>query len=151
MIKKEFLKYCNITEDQFSGKEMICGYLDLNSLTSIPRGFSPKIGGSLYLNGLTSIPVGFNPVVLYGDLHLTSLTHIPIGFNPRVGTENKSALLLKMVTSIPKEFNPIVSKLFLNSLLELPENWNPIYPDEIYITDDYKNVKPVLDFINFTF
>ena len=50
--------------------------LDLRSLTSIPDGFNPTVGGDLYLHSLTSIPVGFNPTV-GGYLFLNSLTSIP--------------------------------------------------------------------------
>ena len=60
------------------------GYLDLRSLTSIPKGFNPTVGGHLYLRSLTSIPKGFNPTV-GGDLDLRSLTSISKGFNPTVG------------------------------------------------------------------
>ena len=56
----------------------------LNSLTSIPEGFNPTVGGDLYLRSLTSIPEGFNPTV-GGYLYLNSLTSIPEGFNPTVG------------------------------------------------------------------
>jgi len=56
----------------------------LRSLTSIPEGFNPTVGGSLYLSSLTSIPEGFNPTV-GGNLYLRSLTSIPEGFNPTVG------------------------------------------------------------------
>jgi predicted peroxiredoxin len=41
----------------------VCGYLDLGSLTSIPDGFNPTVGGDLDLGSLTSIPDGFNPTV----------------------------------------------------------------------------------------
>lgn len=44
---KEFCKLHNLTEDQFYGKEKIEGSLDLSSLTSIPAGFNPTVGGSL--------------------------------------------------------------------------------------------------------
>jgi hypothetical protein len=47
-----------LTEDQFFGREE-CSSLDLNSLTSIPEGFNPTVGGSLDLRSLTSIPEGF--------------------------------------------------------------------------------------------
>jgi len=50
--------------------------LDLRSLTSIPDGFNPTVGGDLYLHRLTSIPDGFNPIV-GGYLFLNSLTSIP--------------------------------------------------------------------------
>ena len=49
--------------------------LDLSSLTSIPEGFNPTVGGSLDLRSLTSIPEGFNPTV-GGSLYLRSLTSI---------------------------------------------------------------------------
>ena len=81
---KEFCKQHGITEDQFSGKEKIEGGLDLRSLTSIPEGFNPTVGGYLDLRSLTSIPEGFNPTV-GGYLYLRSLTSIPEGFNPTVG------------------------------------------------------------------
>ena len=77
-------KKYNLSEDQFTGKENVGGYLYLSSLTSIPEGFNPTVGGSLYLRSLTSIPEGFNPTV-GGYLDLSSLTSIPEGFNPTVG------------------------------------------------------------------
>jgi hypothetical protein len=84
MKKEKFLKEHNMSEEQFSGKEKIEGSLDLRSLTSIPEGFNPTVGGYLYLGSLTSIPEGFNPTV-GGYLDLRSLTSIPEGFNPTVG------------------------------------------------------------------
>ena len=42
-------KKYNLSEDQFTGKENVGGYLYLSSLTSIPEGFNPTVGGSLYL------------------------------------------------------------------------------------------------------
>ena len=88
MKKEEFIKYCkeqgyNLTDDQFSGREKIEGCLDLDSLTSIPEGFNPVVGGYLNLRSLTSIPEGFNPVVGY-NLWLDSLTEIPENFNPLI-------------------------------------------------------------------
>ena len=56
----------------------------LRSLTSIPEGFNPTVGGDLDLRSLTSIPEGFNPTV-GGNLYLGGLTSIPEGFNPTVG------------------------------------------------------------------
>ena len=99
MTKQEFLKKTGLTEDQFYGKETYQGYLDLESLTSIPEGFNPTVGGSLYLRSLTSIPEGFNPTV-GGYLDLRSLTSIPEGFNPTVG----GYLDLESLTSIPEGF-----------------------------------------------
>ncbi|MBO7217728.1 MAG: hypothetical protein J6V50_03410, partial [Clostridia bacterium] len=84
MTPKQFIKKYNLTEEQFSGKEEIDSWLDLSSLTSIPEGFNPTVGGSLDLSSLTSIPEGFNPTV-GGWLDLSSLTSIPEGFNPTVG------------------------------------------------------------------
>jgi hypothetical protein len=51
---KEFCKKHNITENQFKGIDKIEGNLDLRSLTSIPEGFNPTVGGYLHLpKGLT--------------------------------------------------------------------------------------------------
>jgi len=83
----------------------------LDSLTSIPKGFNPTVGGGLYLSSLTSIPEGFNPTV-GGDLNLRSLTSIPEGFNPTVG----GYLYLPSLTSIPEGFNPTVGgELYYNN------------------------------------
>ena len=130
MTKEKFLEYCkeqgyNLTDDQFSGKERIDCTLYLDSLTSIPKGFNPVVGGDFYLDSLTSIPKGFNPEVR-GDLYLGSLTSIPKGFNPKVG-----------------------GSLILNSLTSLPEGFNPLIKGDIYIIDDDVNIKPILEFINF--
>ncbi len=84
MNKKEFIKKYGLTEQQYSGVEKIENDLYLRSLTSIPEGFNPTVGGYLDLGSLTSIPEGFNPTV-GGDLYLRSLTSIPEGFNPTVG------------------------------------------------------------------
>lgn len=81
---KEFCEKASITEKQFSGEEKIEGSLDLESLTSIPKGFNPTVGGYLDLRSLTSIPRGFNPTV-GRSLDLRSVTSIPRGFNPTVG------------------------------------------------------------------
>jgi len=118
--KSEFLKRYNLTEEEFIGKLKI-GYLDLSSLTSIPEGFNPTVGGSLDLRSLTSIPEGFNPTV-GGSLDLRSLTSIPEGFNPTVGGD----LNLSSLTSIPEGFNPTVGGyLDLSSLTSIPEGFNP--------------------------
>ncbi len=91
--KLEFLKKYNLTEDQFLGKEEIIGYLDLESLTSIPEGFNPTVGGYLDLESLKSIPEGFNPTV-GGYLDLSSLKSIPEGFN-KANYENKNTAFIK--------------------------------------------------------
>ena len=46
---KDFCSKANITINQFYGKEKINGSLDLRSLTSIPEGFNPTVGGCLDL------------------------------------------------------------------------------------------------------
>ena len=126
MTKEQFIKYCNITDDQFSGREKIEGNLNLVDLTSIPEGFNPKVGDGLYLNRLTSIPEGFNPVV-GGILNLNSLTSISEGFSPVVG-----------------------GKLLLGSLTEIPENWNPTNINEnIHIGRFIFDIKTTIKFMNF--
>src|ERR1035437_8068122 len=47
--QKDFCERNNISQDQFFGKEKIIGCLDLSSLTSIPKGFNPTVGGYLDL------------------------------------------------------------------------------------------------------
>jgi len=118
---KKFCKKHDLTENQFYGIDKIEGDLDLSSLTSIPEGFNPIVGGWLDLSSLTSIPVGFNPTV--GDcLVLSGLTSIPVGFNPTVG----GWLDLSSLTLIPEGFNPIVGGwLVLRSLTSIPDGFNP--------------------------
>jgi hypothetical protein len=122
------LKY-NLTENQFYGTEKITGDLYLESLTSIPIGFNPVVGGYLDLRSLTSIPIGFNPFV-GGNLYLRSLTSIPIGFNPVVGGN----LDLESLTSIPIGFNPVVGGyLYLESLTSIPIGFNPVVGGYLYL------------------
>jgi len=45
--QKDFCTKHNLTEDQFFGKEKFLGHLYLSSLTSIPKGFNPTVGGDL--------------------------------------------------------------------------------------------------------
>jgi hypothetical protein len=119
---KNFCEKHRITENQFFGKEIINRSLFLSSLTEIPEGFNPTVGGSLYLQLLTEIPNGFNPTV-GGSLDLESVKEIPQGFNPIVG----GYLDLRLLTEIPEGFNPIVGgSLILKSLTEIPEGFNPI-------------------------
>ena len=121
MEKEQFKKQFNLTENQFKGIDKVEWSLDLRSLTSIPEGFNPTVGGYLYLGSLTSIPEGFNPTV-GGNLYLGSLTSIPEGFNPTVG----GYLYLGSLTSIPEGFNPTVGgNLYLGSLISIPEGFNP--------------------------
>jgi len=130
MNKEQFKKQYNLTEEQFTGKQIVEGYLDLYSLTSIPEGFNPTVEANLNLSGLTSIPKGFNPTV-GGDLYLSSLTSIPEGFNPTVGGD----LDLSGLTSIPKGFNPTVEEgLYLNSLTSIPKGFNPTVGGDLYLS-----------------
>ena len=85
---------------------------DLNSLTNIPEGFNPTVGGSLWLSGLKTVPEGFNPVV-EGNLYLTNVTTLPNGFSPTVG----GYLDLDRLREFPDDFNPIVrGRMFLGAL-----------------------------------
>jgi hypothetical protein len=45
---EKFCKKHNLTIDQFHGKEPITGDLDLRSVTALPDGFNPTVGGYLY-------------------------------------------------------------------------------------------------------
>ena len=54
MTVKQFCKRYSLTEDQFYGREGYDGGLALSSLTSIPEGFNPTVGGWLDLSSLTS-------------------------------------------------------------------------------------------------
>jgi hypothetical protein len=59
---KNFCAKYGITEKQFFGKEKIGGSLDLGSVTSIPQGFNPTVGGSLDLrSGLKANKTSLDP------------------------------------------------------------------------------------------
>ena len=47
--QKEFCERYGITMEQFRGEAKIPGWLDLRSVTSIPDGFNPTVGGYLDL------------------------------------------------------------------------------------------------------
>ena len=133
---KAFCKMYNLTEAQATGKEKIYSSLDLRSVTSIPEGFNPTVGGSLYLRSVTSIPEGFNPTV-GGWLDLSSVTSIPEGFNPTVG----GSLYLRSVTSIPEGFNPTVGGwLDLSSVTSIPEGFNPTVGGSLYLRSGEKYI-----------
>ena len=59
-----FCKKHGLTEDQFHGRAEYSGSLDLSSLTSIPDGFNPTVGGSLYLSSGLSAPTTPAPQLL---------------------------------------------------------------------------------------
>jgi len=48
--KQDFCTANNLSEAQFNGTEKVVGYLDLSSVTAIPDGFNPTVGGSLDLS-----------------------------------------------------------------------------------------------------
>ena len=50
MTLKGFCKKYNLTEDEATGKKEIGGYLYLSSVTSLPEGFNPTVGGYLDLS-----------------------------------------------------------------------------------------------------
>jgi hypothetical protein len=100
---KEFCENYGITKEQFLGIKPIEGGLYLDSVTELPAGFNPTVGGWLNLRSVTELPAGFNPTV--GDgLNLPSVTKLPAGFNPIVGGD----LNLRSVTELPAGFNPTV-------------------------------------------
>ena len=140
---KNFCEKHGITEEQFFGKEVIERGLDLSSLTEIPKGFNPTVGGSLNLYLLTEIPDGFNPTV-GGSLFLGSLKQIPNGFNPTVG----GSLFLGSLKQIPNGFNPTVGgSLNLYSLTEIPDGFNPTvgeYLDLSSLTEIPKGFNPTV-------
>ena len=86
MTEEQFKKQYNLTEDQFVGKELIKGNLNLYPITTLPEGFNPTVGRNLYLYSVTTLPEGFNPTV-GGNLNLPSVKTLPEGFNPTVGRD----------------------------------------------------------------
>jgi hypothetical protein len=106
---KNFCKQFQITEDQFYGKEVIEGFLNLqwypngDRVQTVPDGFNPIVTYFLDMDCVTTIPAGFNPTV-GGHLDLSSVKTLPAGFNPTVGGD----LWLRSVTTIPEDFNPFV-------------------------------------------
>jgi hypothetical protein len=122
---KEVIEFCKkhgLTEDQFYGREKYEGSLYLHSVTSVPEGFNPTVGGWLDLERVTSIPAGFNPTV-GGWLDLRSVTSVPAGFNPTVG----GWLDLRSVTSIPDRLKDANRKRTGNAI---------VWPDGKYIKAD---------------
>jgi hypothetical protein len=99
----QLLKAAKSDFEALMNGQKYCNSLCLEKLTSIPAGFSPKVGSTLYLVNLTSIPEWFSPVV-GRDLCLHGLTSIPTGFNPKVGQD----LYLNSIRQLPKLFHPRV-------------------------------------------
>jgi hypothetical protein len=132
---KEFCEKYEITEEQFLGIKPIENGLNLPSVTELPAGFNPTVGGSLYLRSVTELPAGFNPTVS-GDLYLNSVTELPAGFNPTVG----GGLNLPSVTELPVGFNPTVGGgLNLDSVTKLPAEFNPTVGGGLYVNGKYTN------------
>ena len=77
MNKEQFKQKYNLTEDQFLGKEEIKGDLYIGSVTSLPDGFNPTVGGDL--------DIGSD---LKAKAKWTKLT-TPIIKNPIVWPDNK--------------------------------------------------------------
>jgi hypothetical protein len=126
---KEFCEKYGITKEQFLGIDPIERSLYLRSVTELPAGFNPTVGGGLYLNTVTELPAGFNPTVTV-DLDLRSVTELPAGFNPTVG----GYLDLRSVTELPAGFNPTVGGyLDLDSVTELPAGFNPTVGGDLYL------------------
>jgi len=106
MSKTKIAQFCakhNMTANQFYGKEKIEGDLYLRSVTQLPDGFAPTVGGCLDLSSVTQLPDGFAPTV-GGGLDLRSVTQLPDGFAPTVG----GGLYLRSVTQLPDGFAPTV-------------------------------------------
>ena len=55
------------SEAQFTGQEKIEGNLDLSSLTSIPEGFNPTVGGYLYCPHTVNTKPWTNPILSWQD------------------------------------------------------------------------------------
>ena len=134
---KEFCKTYGLTVEQFYGREVYKGRLDLREVTKLPKGFNPTVGGSLDLRSLIEVPKGFNPTV-GGYLDLSSVTELPEGFNPTVG----GYLDLWNVKKLPEGFNPTVGgDLYLRSLTELPEWYITNKVKYSIFLKDYKSVE----------
>ena len=117
MTKEQFKKQFNLTEDQFLGKEIIKGNLDLSSVTTLPEGISLTVGGDLDLYSLTTLPKGIS-LTVGRSLFLNSLTTLPEGISLTVGGD----LSLSSVTTLPEGISLTVGRsLFLNSLTTLPK------------------------------
>ena len=117
MTKEQFKKQFNLTEDQFLGKEVIEGNLDLDSVTTLPKDISLTVGGDLYLRSVTTLPEGLS-LTVGGYLHLDSVTTLPEGISLTVGRD----LNLGSVTTLPEGLSLTVGgSLYLGSVTTLPK------------------------------
>jgi hypothetical protein len=137
---KKQLAFCtehNIYFDQFIGKDIIEGDLNINSVTELVKGFNPTVGGDLRMRSVTKLVKGFNPTVGL-SLHLDSVTELIEGFNPTVGGN----LTMDSVTKLVERFNPTVGgHLSLDSVTELVEGFNPTVGGHLFMDSVTKLVK----------
>jgi hypothetical protein len=121
---KKQLAFCTeheISFDQFIGKDIIEGDLDIDSVTELIEGFNPTVGGSLIMNSVTKLVKGFSPTV-GNSLHLDSVTKLVEGFNPTVG----GYLWMNSVKKLIEGFNPTVGgSLWMESVKKLIEGFSP--------------------------
>jgi hypothetical protein len=121
---KKQLAFCEkykISFDQFIGKDIIAGDLNMDSVTKLIKGFNPTIGGNLTLYSVTKLIKGFNPTV-GGCLSMDSVTKLIKGFNPTIG----GSLCMDSVTKLVKGFNPTVGgSLHMDSVTKLVKGFNP--------------------------
>jgi hypothetical protein len=157
---KKQLAFCtehNISFNQFIGKDIIEGDLDISSVTELIEGFNPTVGGCLWLNSVSKLVKGFNPTVggililhsvteliegfnptVGGTLDIVSVTELIEGFNPTVG----GCLWMDSVTKLVEGFNPTVGgSLSMNSLTELVEGFNPTVGGCLWLNSVNKLVK----------
>jgi hypothetical protein len=137
---KKQLAFCaehNIYFDQFIGKDIIEGDLNINSVTELVKGFNPTVGGDLRMRSVTKLVKGFNPTV-GGSLHLDSVTELVEGFNPAVGW----SLSMDSVVELVNGFNPTVGRnLYMNSVTELVKGFNPTVGGDLSLVSVTKLVE----------
>ena len=137
---KKQLAFCekyNISFDQFIGKDIIEGDLDMRSVTKLIKGFNPTVGGSLSMNSVTKLVKGFNPSV-GGSLFMNSVTKLVRGFNPTVGEH----LCMYSVTELVEGFSPTVGvDLCMNSVKRLVKGFNPTVGGDLTMRSVKKLVK----------
>ena len=95
------------------------GYVDLESLTSLPPGVEFKNGGRVYLGSLTSLPSGVE-FRNDGDVYLDSITSISPGvvFNNR-GDVGLRSLIGGWIDDWSGNIEGIDSNRLLNKMIEL--------------------------------
>jgi hypothetical protein len=99
---KEFTKHLDKRGYQYTlrGNQITVinqGYVDLESLTSLPEGIKFENQGGVYLESLTSLPEGIK-FENQGYVDLRSLTSLPEG----IKFENQGGVDLRSLTSLPE-------------------------------------------------